>query len=60
MPGHAGSSRSGGGAAALSSGAPQTPAVNSAAPQRAALSGPLHTLVEHVKQFGRIPKRNKR
>eukprot|EP00959_Pyramimonas_sp_CCMP1952_P390251 8177556-Pyramimonas_sp.AAC.1 len=61
MPGHAGSSRSGGGAldpAALNSGALQPAAMNSAAPQRAALSGPVRTLVEHIKQFGRIPKRN--
>ena len=52
MPRHAGSSGSG-------SGAPQPVALNSAASQRAALSGHLQTLVEDVKQFGRIPKRKK-
>ena len=52
MPGHAGSSQSSGGA-------PRHAALNSTAPQRAALSGPLQTLVEDVKQFGRIPKRKK-
>ena len=51
MPKHAGSSQSSGGA-------PQPPALNSGAPQPAALSGPLQKLVEDVKQFGRIPKRN--
>ena len=52
MPKRAGSSQSSGGA-------PQPAALNSGASQRTALSGLLHKLVEDVKQFGRIPKRNK-
>ena len=38
----------------------QPPALNSGAPQPAALSGPLQKLVEDVEQFGRISKRNRR
>ena len=40
------------------SGAPQPLALNSGAAQSAALSGAVQKLVEEVKQFGRMPKRN--
>ena len=59
---HAGRSQSSDGApqlAALNSDAPQPAALNSGDSQPAALSGPMQKLVEDVKQFGRIPKRNK-
>ena len=62
MPEHAGSSQSSGGApqlAALNSGAPQPAALNSGDSQPAALSGHMQKLVEDVKQFGQITKRNK-
>ena len=40
------------------SGASQPPALTSGAAQPAPLSGTLRKLVEDVKQFGRVPKRN--